>query len=146
MSSILVITSIPDSFPRHDDNKYELSPVGFAEILYTRLHSHKESDTKFYADFSHDNEMSGIVQVLGLFPQARDLSSNVRDDSSTWVTSKITRFAGRIVVERMACEASENQQLVRVLVNDAVQPLAWCKAKNGLCKVEQFVKGPAQHA
>ncbi|KAF9075651.1 histidine phosphatase superfamily [Rhodocollybia butyracea] len=133
----------------HDDNKYELSPVGFAEILYTRLLSHKESDTKFYADFSHDNEMSGIVQVLGLFPQARDLSSDVRDDSSTWKISEITRFAGRIQVERMTCKAFGNQQLVRVLVNDAVQPLAWCKAnkaKNGLCKVEQFVKGPAQHA
>lgn len=84
--------------------------------------------------------MSGIFNMLGLFRQAHDLSSKERDDSSMWVASKIVPFAARMVIERMTCGTKE--QFVRVLVNDAVQPLAWCGGKKGLCAVKEFVKGP----
>lgn len=84
--------------------------------------------------------MSGIMKVLGLFPQARDLSSEKRDDSTNFIVSKITPFAARMAVERMTCGSHE--QFVRVLVSDVVQPLAWCGGKEGLCKLKAFVRGP----
>ncbi|KAF9059355.1 histidine phosphatase superfamily [Rhodocollybia butyracea] len=150
-------------------SKYGLSPDGYAEALYTRLSSTKKSDPSFYADFSHDNEMAGILNELGLFRQAKDLSLKKRDDSSDYKASALVPFAGRIVLERMTCETSSpkegneevtqhgprierqiqslsNQQFVRVLVNDALQPLKWCGAEDGMCKVAKFVKGPDQKA
>ncbi|KAE9390619.1 phosphoglycerate mutase-like protein [Gymnopus androsaceus JB14] len=122
--------------PFHE--RYGLSPEGYSEALHTRLTDPKSGT--FYADFSHDNEMSGIMKVLGLFPQARDLSSEKRDDSTNFIVSKITPFAARMAVERMTCGSHE--QFVRVLVSDVVQPLAWCGGKEGLCKLEAFVEGP----
>jgi hypothetical protein len=64
------------------------------------------------------------------------LSPEKGDDSSNYKASELVPFAARIVIERMTCGTSRNQQFVRVLVNDAIQPLKWCEAENGLCRVE----------
>jgi len=138
-------------------SKYDLSPLGYTENLHTRLKQSKE-DIKFYADFSHDNEMAGIFNVLGLFRQKEDLSHKERDDSSTYTVSRIVPFGTRMVVERLTCTSKpsgskgkrnggsikdDSKEFVRVLVNDDVQPLEWCRgAKDGLCEVGEFIKGP----
>jgi len=139
-------------------SEYELSPLGYTKNLRTRLETSKESDIKFYADFSHDNEMAGIFNVLGLFRQKEDLSHEKRDDSSTYKVSRIVPFGTRMVVERLTCTSKpsgskgkrsggsikdDSKEFVRVLVNDDVQPLEWCHgAKDGLCEVKEFIKGP----
>jgi len=96
-----------------------------------------------YLDFSHDNELIAIYSVIGLFPQSKDLSetSMPKDPSTeTWVASRLVPFAARMVVERLQCGGSSDQ-MVRILVNDQVQPMEFCDGVNeqGLCSLENFV-------
>lgn len=125
-------------------------------------------DRNIYADFSHDNLMIAVYSAMGLFKQASGhLDPSKPDSERTWVTSQLTPFSGRMVVERMTCrglpkrleddatgvESSENETssrflrkdtFVRVLVNDAVQPLEFCGGdENGLCTLAGFVKSQA---
>lgn len=95
----------------------------------------------FYADFSHDNQMISIYSALGLFVQPHDLDTTQLDKKRTWRDSKLVPFSGRMITEKLACQGDE---YVRVLVNDAVQPLAFCNASgDGLCTLADFVK--SQH-
>jgi hypothetical protein len=95
-----------------------------------------------YADFSHDNDMMGIFAALGLYNGVKNLNMGVRTSaeeaggfSSAWTVP----FAARMYVERMVCEASE-EEMVRVLVNDRVMPLKGCNADGlGRCKLGAFV-------
>ncbi|KAG6843468.1 hypothetical protein H0H93_000882, partial [Arthromyces matolae] len=57
-----------------------------------------------YADFSHDNEMIAIYAALGLFKQATPLNTTSPDSNRTWITSHLTPFSGRMLVERLTCK------------------------------------------
>ncbi|KAF8870778.1 histidine phosphatase superfamily [Infundibulicybe gibba] len=70
-------------------------------------------DRTIYADFSHDNQMIAIYAALG------------RNKDDGWKVSKMVPFSGRMVVEKLACDGED---FVRILVDDAVQPLAFCGA------------------
>ncbi|EAU82589.2 phytase [Coprinopsis cinerea okayama7 len=142
-------------------------------------------DRTIYADFSHDNLMVAVFSAMGLFrqdPEGRNgevdghLDPERMDRRRTWVTSRITPFSARMVVERMTCrgrvegrvgeedqevfngfideeededdrvervtkgKAKRRRNYVRVLVNDAVQPLEFCGGDgDGLCTLERFV-------
>ncbi|KAG1762194.1 phosphoglycerate mutase-like protein [Suillus occidentalis] len=86
-----------------------------------------------YADFSHDNEMVAIYGALGLFPQMRPPNPTKADPHWTWVVSRLVPFSGRMVTEKMQCfEAGIPGDFIRILVNDAIQPLAFCGAGDGL--------------
>jgi hypothetical protein len=101
-----------------------------------------------YADFSHDNQMIAIYAAMGLFKQPKPLDPHSPDPRRTWVTSQLTPFSGRMVVERMECTAKSRSRrsdsagmFVRVLVNDALQPLEFCNAgPDGLCSLDAFAK------
>lgn len=100
-----------------------------------------------YADFSHDNQMIAIYAAMGLFKQVGGLNPCHPDPKRTWVTSQMTPFSGRMVVERLICTASYRSQtaesgtFVRILVNDALQPLEFCEAgSDGLCALDAFVE------
>jgi len=61
--------------------------------------------------------------------------------------SQMTPFSGRMVVERLDCSKdfrfrlSDSGVFVRILVNDALQPLEFCGAgTDGLCGLDAFVK------
>lgn len=117
-------------------------------------------DRNIYADFSHDNLMVAVYSAMGLFRQPEHLDPSNPDQSRTWVSSQLTPFSGRLVVERMDCrgvprlgrrlvlggEDKERAMMrkgtfVRVLVNDAVQALEFCGAdKHGLCELGAFVE------
>jgi len=69
------------------------------------------------------------------------------------VFSRIAPFAGRLVVERLQCRKTggaqrtgdgkgEGEAYVRILVDNVVQQLGFCKGvtKVGLCKLEDFVE------
>jgi hypothetical protein len=73
-----------------------------------------------------------------------------------WVLSRMVPFAGRMAVEKLACSGDFSadtgstgnapKEYVRVLVNDAVQPLEFCggvRKNSGLCELEKFVESQA---
>ncbi|KAF7363816.1 Acid phosphatase [Mycena sanguinolenta] len=92
-----------------------------------------------YADFSHDDTMIAIFAALGLFRQAQPLSTTGPDPSRTWRTHELVPFSGRMVVEKLECG---DEEYVRILVNDALQPLNFCASKDqvGLCTLSAFVQ------
>ena len=105
-----------------------------------------------YADFSHDNEMIAIYAALGLFKQSVPLDPTKPDPGRTWITSHLTPFSGRMVTERLSClipDESQNTQpegnvYVRILVDDAIQPLEFCGAnEDGICQLDAFVESQA---
>ena len=100
-----------------------------------------------YADFSHDNQMIAIYAAMGLFRQVEALDPCHPDQKRTWVTSQLTPFSGRMVVERLTCTGAyrarpaDSGTFVRILVNDALQPLQFCEASpDGLCTLDAFVE------
>ncbi|CDO75209.1 hypothetical protein BN946_scf184794.g16 [Trametes cinnabarina] len=94
-----------------------------------------------YVDFSHDNQMVAIFSAMGLFRQRAPLDPINPDPRRTWRVQRIVPFSGRMVVERMQCQGATGKH-VRVLVNDALQPLEFCGADDGdgLCSLEAFVE------
>ncbi|KIM38767.1 hypothetical protein M413DRAFT_241634 [Hebeloma cylindrosporum] len=105
-------------------------------------------DRTLYADFSHDNQMVAIYAALGLFNQSTPLDPTMPDPKRTWITSRLTPFSGRMVTERLSCRKKgsgghlvKSGEYVRILVNDALQPLTFCAAdKHGLCTLSNFVR------
>ncbi|KAK7038073.1 phosphoglycerate mutase-like protein [Favolaschia claudopus] len=96
-----------------------------------------------YADFSHDNTIVAIFGALGLFRQPHPLSTAKPDARRTWHTHDMVPFSGRMVVEKLKCgEAGDH---VRILVNDALQPLPFCTSErdylgSSLCTLDAFVE------
>ena len=101
-------------------------------------------DRTFYTDFSHDNQMISIQSVLGLFVQPHDLNPVWLERKRTWKVSLLVPFSGRMITEKIGCDGSGDRKVgeyVRVLVNDAVQPLTFCNARgDGLCTLANFVE------
>lgn len=118
-----------------------------------------------YADFTHENLMVAVYSAMGLYNISDDpLSTKEMDKDRIWVASRMVPFSSRMVTERLACGASrasrtprakwigieaseggnngrQDKEYVRVLVNDAVQPLKFCGAgKDGICTLEAFVR------
>ncbi|KAE9399215.1 phytase [Gymnopus androsaceus JB14] len=146
--------------------------VGYINELIARLTSTPVNDTTqtnttldaspitfplnrtIYADFSHDNQLIAIYSAMGLFKQPRPLdptNPHSNGPNWTWVTSRLAPFGGRMVIEKMRCERTELEQFhqdsnstefIRILVNDAVQPLEFCAevTMDGLCALDKFVE------
>jgi len=101
---------------------------------------------KLFADFSHDNDMTGIMGALGLYNLTNPLpitfvesADNVDGYSAAWTVP----FAARVYVEKLQC-VGEQDELVRVLVNDRVIPMSVCGgARNGFCSVGDFISSLA---
>ncbi len=104
-------------------------------------------DRTLYADFSHDNTMVSIYSALGLFRQlllpGQKLDPHHPSMLRTWILSNMVPFGGRMVVEKLECTraaALPAVTFVRILVNDAVQPLEFCGGIGGLCELHGFVE------
>ncbi|TFY68545.1 hypothetical protein EVJ58_g941 [Rhodofomes roseus] len=102
----------------------------------------------FYADFTHDDLLIAVYSAMGLFPTpALNYSSPDDQETSAWRVSEMTPFAARMVVERMSCSdesGSGDGEYVRVLVNQAVQPMPSCGSDdNDLCALDAFVESQA---
>ncbi|KAG1743644.1 histidine phosphatase superfamily [Suillus paluster] len=84
-------------------------------------------DRTVYADFSHDNEMVAIYGALGLLPQSCPPNPTKADPRRTWVVSRLVPFSGRMITEKVQCsEGGTSGDFVRILINDAIQPLEFC--------------------
>lgn len=99
--------------------------------------------TALYADFTHDNDLTGIFSALGLYNATRPLLNTTVESiketngySAAWTAS----FAARAYFEKMSC-VGEKEELVRILVNDRVIPLDNCgRDQLGRCKLGRFVE------
>ncbi|KAF7980799.1 hypothetical protein HWV62_36879 [Athelia sp. TMB] len=104
-------------------------------------------DRTVYADFAHASVMIAIYGALGLFPQERDLDPSWADPQRSFVLAKMVPYAARLVTEKMECrgapgsagEGVERAEYVRIMVNDAMQPLN-CGGVDGICELRKFVE------
>jgi hypothetical protein len=136
--------------------------VGFANELIARLtdtpvnddtstnHTLDSSPVTFpltknvtlYADFSHDNDLTGIFSALGLYNETRPLLNTTRESTAQtdgYSASWTVPFSARAYFEKMTC-VGEKEELVRVIVNDRVIPLENCGADElGRCPLSEFV-------
>lgn len=95
-----------------------------------------------YVDFSHDNQMIAIFAAMGLYRQLAPLDPSQPDPSRTWRVSSMVPFSGRMVVERLEC--AEEGKMVRILIQDEVQPLDFCgSGSDGMCSLGAFVESQA---
>jgi len=103
-------------------------------------------DRRLYADFSHDNDMASILSAFGLYNSTPPLSNTTLEsikDTKGYSASWTVPFAARAYFEKMMCEG-EDEEFVRILVNDRVMPLSYCDGdKHGRCKLSKFVKSMA---
>lgn len=101
-------------------------------------------DRAFYADFTHDTLLTAVFAAIGLLEQSENLTTTQIDKGRTYISSELVPFSGRMVTEKITCGGSGYEPqgtYVRVLVNDAVQPLEFCNASlYGLCTLSDFVE------
>jgi hypothetical protein len=98
--------------------------------------------TSLYADFSHDNDMTGIFSALGLYNETKPLLNTTLEnvvETKGYSASWTVPFAARAYFEKMTCVGAE-EEYVRVIVNDRVLPLETCDGDSlGRCTLSKFV-------
>jgi hypothetical protein len=98
--------------------------------------------TVLYADFSHDNDLTGIFSAMGLYNETRPLLNTTIEsvqDTNGYSASWTVPFAARAYFEKMDCVGA-SEEFVRVIVNDRVLPLKTCGGDDlGRCKLSAFV-------
>jgi hypothetical protein len=96
--------------------------------------------TRLYADFTHDNDISGIFAALGLYKTIKAPSVTKRQELGGYAAGWTVPFGARAYFEKMSCEG-QSEEFVRVLVNDRVMPLETCGGDQlGRCTVTKFVE------
>ena len=99
-------------------------------------------DRTLYADFSHDNDMTGIFAALRLFDQTPALNQKIVmsvEEMEGYSASRTVPFAGRMIVEKLQCEGVKGE-MVRVSLNGRVLPLEMCSGDElGRCMLDNFV-------
>ncbi|KAK3307546.1 histidine phosphatase superfamily [Chaetomium strumarium] len=108
-------------------------------------------DRALYADFSHDNDMMGVLGALRVYDDVGMLDNTTRhgpEEAGGFAASWAVPFAARVYVEKMRCGTGkherEQEERVRVLVNDRVVRLKGCGAdKRGMCELGRFVESMA---
>ncbi|KAI1123754.1 histidine phosphatase superfamily [Nemania abortiva] len=120
-------------------------PVADATSTNSTLDSSRKSfplDSILYADFSHDNDMSGVFGAMGLYNATEPLSNTTKASprkSGGYAASWVVPFAARMYVEKMQCKGTE-EEFVRVLINDRVIPLQNCDVDElGRCTLSKYV-------
>ncbi|KIX93775.1 uncharacterized protein Z520_10399 [Fonsecaea multimorphosa CBS 102226] len=97
---------------------------------------------KLYADFSHDNDMTAIFSALGLYNDTLPLPNTTIVEASAaggYSAAWTVPFAARAYIEKLQCHG-KSEELVRVIVNDRVQPLSSCQGDGlGRCTLAEFV-------
>jgi hypothetical protein len=90
--------------------------------------------------------MASIFSAFGLYNSTPPLSNTTLEsikDTKGYSASWTVPFAARAYFEKMMCEG-EDEELVRILINDRVMPLSYCDGdKHGRCKLSKFVESMA---
>jgi hypothetical protein len=162
-TSIRLTQPLSNPLPRPGQPLGRVQGVGYVNELLARLTGtpvvdHTQTNTTLdadpatfpldralYADFSHDNQIAAIFAALGLFdtpPLNTTTAPRLPQPTDAYVTSRLVPFSGRLVTERLACAGVPGRprgDYVRMFVNDAPQPLAFCAGAHGLCELKHFV-------
>ncbi|KAL8998704.1 MAG: hypothetical protein Q9169_002259 [Polycauliona sp. 2 TL-2023] len=100
-------------------------------------------DKALYVDVSHDNDMTSIFSALGLYNSTNPLSDTsiqLSKAAGGYSAAWTVPFAGRAYIERMKC-AGEQEELVRIIVNNRVMPMPTCGADQlGRCTMAKFIQ------
>jgi hypothetical protein len=96
-----------------------------------------------FADFTHDNDMTGIFAAMGLYNTTADLSKTslqTTDETNGYSASSTVPFSSRVYFEKLSCDG-QSEEMVRILVNDRVIPLQNCNADLlGMCTLTNWVE------
>lgn len=99
----------------------------------------------------HFQDMAPIVASLGLFNGPNETTGyNSQNLPHNWVFSQIAPLQGKIVFEKLSCEASisrQKQDFVRIRANEAILT-GWCNdgsnyERGTLCPMHAFLKNLA---
>ena len=121
-------------------------------------------DRSFYADFTHDSTIAGVLSALDLPDFTAPLAPLEPDPNRKYKTSNLVPFAARLVFEEITCHQeededavgiSENQakvpdtNLIRMLLNEAIVDLHQLKdcspsRQDGMCLRDQFISSLAK--
>jgi hypothetical protein len=136
--------------------------VGFTNELIARLTSNPVNDhtstnhtlddsedtfpisgsTVLFADFTHDNDLTGIFSAMGLYNETEPLLNRTLqdiNDTKGYSASWTVPFAARAYFEKMRC-VGESEEFVRVVINDRVLPLKTCGGDDfGRCSLSAFL-------
>ncbi|KAF2124685.1 acid phosphatase [Dothidotthia symphoricarpi CBS 119687] len=96
-----------------------------------------------YADFSHDNDITGVLAALGLYNTTENLSNSTMqgtNETHGYSAAWTVPFASRMYVEKLQC-TDMTEESVRIIVNDRVMPLEFCDGDEyGRCGLSKFVE------
>lgn len=102
-------------------------------------------DRSFYADFTHDSTIAGVVAALNLPDFKHELPIHKPDPARTYHTSEIVPYAARLVIEEITC--NDGDDFVRLLLNEAIVDLGQlpgCTSRpDGKCARSEFIKAMA---
>jgi hypothetical protein len=98
-------------------------------------------DRSFYADFTHDSTIAGVLSALNLQDFTVPLPIHSPDAKRKYITSNLVPFAARLVFEEITCDGTT--QYVRMLLNEAIvdlHQLKGCSAReDGMCARQEFI-------
>ncbi|KAI9669079.1 MAG: hypothetical protein M1831_000671 [Alyxoria varia] len=116
----------------------------------------------FFADFTHDSDMTSILFVLNLYDESEDpknlYPTNMNGPSTTiekgydpnyrhFAANVAVPLAARAYIERMQCTppgSNSPESYIRILVNDRVMRQPHCSNKDGtspeLCREDDFIE------
>lgn len=105
-------------------------------------------DRRFYLDVTHDSVIANVLGALNLPDFSQDLPVHRPNPDRKFRTSQVVPFGARLVFEKIACPSTatekEGQRYIRMLLNDAIVPLAQLKPcedrKDGLCSMDRFLE------
>ncbi|UZJ55504.1 hypothetical protein CBS101457_004824 [Exobasidium rhododendri] len=103
-------------------------------------------DRRFYADFTHDSTIAGVLAALNLPDFAVPLPVHAPDPKRKYITSNLVPFAARLIFEEISCNNKSSvteTSFVRMLLNEAVidlHQLKGCSARDdGMCNRREFI-------
>ncbi|KAE8374873.1 phosphoglycerate mutase-like protein [Aspergillus bertholletiae] len=112
------------------------------------LRSGPEAGTTFFS-FVHDGDIAPFLTALDIMKDSKHdpfLPTTHRVADRAWRTSSVMPMGGRIVLERLTCQASsvhnpsEEGVFLRVNINDKIVPLPYCRSGPGVsCPLKEFV-------
>lgn len=122
-------------------------PVHFAASINSTLDANPATfplNRTLYADFSHDNDMTSIFAALGLYNTTTPMLPNTTvveaEQAGGYSAAWTVPFASRAYFEKLRCQG-QREEMVRVIVNDRVQPLEQCGGDRlGRCGLSAFVE------
>ena len=100
-------------------------------------------DRAFYADFTHDSTIAGVLSAFNLPDFTSPLPVHHPEEQRKYRTSNLVPFAARLVIEEVSCTSGAGVNLVRMLLNEAIvdlHQLKGCSARaDGMCERGQFI-------